>query len=101
MALTSGGAVYTWGSNATGQLGIGSTTASSTPVQVTTISNIVGIAAGYTHSLAVQSDGTVWAWGDNAVGEVGDGTTTQRTSPVAVSGLGSSSGMVAVAAGAS
>src|SRR5665647_2508062 len=56
------------------------------------------VAAGDSHTVALQSDGTVVAWGSNFYGQMGDGTTTQRLSPVAVPGL---TGVVAVSAGVS
>lgn len=84
VVLDSSGTVWTWGRNASGQLGIGSTTASSLPVQVPALTGIVAVAAGENHTLALGSDGRVWAWGLNASGQLGDGTTTTRTSPVEV-----------------
>jgi alpha-tubulin suppressor-like RCC1 family protein len=33
------------------------------------LSNVVAIAAGANHSLALNSDGTVVAWGDNSFGQ--------------------------------
>jgi alpha-tubulin suppressor-like RCC1 family protein len=65
-------------------------------MQVVGLTGIVGISAGYSHSLAVKSDGTVWSWGYNSYGQLGNGTTTQRASPVRVQGL---TGIVAVSAG--
>jgi alpha-tubulin suppressor-like RCC1 family protein len=38
------------------------------------LKNVVAIAAGGTHSLALRSDGTVWTWGYNGSGQLGDGT---------------------------
>ena len=98
LVLKTDGTVYGWGSNTNGQLGNGTTTTTSTPVQASGLSGVVAIAAGTAHSLALKSDGTVYAWGLNTNGQIGDGTTTQRTSPVQISGL---SGVVAIAAGAS
>lgn len=83
----SDGTVWTWGYNANGQLGIGSTTQKKAPTQVTTLTGVSHVAAGPSHSAALKSNGTVWTWGYNANGRLGDGTTTQRTSPVQVSGL--------------
>jgi alpha-tubulin suppressor-like RCC1 family protein len=45
---------------------------------------IVGIAAGCDHSLALGSGGCVWAWRENRNGQLGDGTTTSRLTPVLV-----------------
>lgn len=96
VALTTTGQVWTWGLNSNGQLGTGNTTARSTPVQVTTLSNILAIAAGGESTYALRNDGTVWAWGKNTNGQLGDNSVTQRTAPVQVSGL---TGVVAIAAG--
>jgi alpha-tubulin suppressor-like RCC1 family protein len=100
--IRSDGAVLGWGGNPTGQLGDGTTTNRSTPVQVTGLgpgSGVVAIVTGNGFTLALKSDGTVLAWGNNADGRLGDGTTTQRNAPVQVTGLGSGSGVVTIAAG--
>jgi alpha-tubulin suppressor-like RCC1 family protein len=68
----------------------------STPAQVAGLTDVVAVAVGYGHSLAVKSDGSVWAWGFNGHGELGDGTTQTRTTPVAVRGI---AGVVKIAAG--
>jgi alpha-tubulin suppressor-like RCC1 family protein len=96
LVLDGAGAVWSWGTNATGQLGTGMTTASTLPVAVSGLSGVVAVAAGANHSLALKSDGTVWSWGYNGNGQLGDGTTTQRTSPVLVPAL---TGIAAIAAG--
>jgi RHS repeat-associated protein len=95
LAITSDGSVWAWGSNTYGQLGNGTTTASSTAVRTTGLSAVT-VSAGVNHSLALRSDGSVWAWGANQYGQLGDGTTTNRTTPVQVSGL---TGVTAIAAG--
>ncbi|MEU6495051.1 hypothetical protein ABZ890_32375, partial [Streptomyces sp. NPDC046984] len=83
-----------WGDNSSGQLGDGTTVHRSTPVRVCGpgqtspctrfLTDVVGIAAGTTNSLALRKDGTVLAWGDNSSGQLGDGTTTNRSTPVRV-----------------
>ena len=45
-------------------------------------SQIIAIAAGDHHSLALRSDGTVWAWGVGITGQLGNGTSgDQNTNP--------------------
>jgi alpha-tubulin suppressor-like RCC1 family protein len=85
-----------WGYNGSGQLGNGSTTISRTPVSVSGLSEVIAVAAGGEHSLALLSNGTVMAWGANREGQLGTGTTASSHVPVAVPGL---SGVVAIAAG--
>jgi probable HAF family extracellular repeat protein len=68
VALRSDGTVWTWGANDEYALGNGGSADSAFPVQVLTaaatpLQNVVGIAAGYSHNLALRADGTVWAWG--------------------------------------
>lgn len=88
LALKADGTVWSWGNNASGQLGLGSTGGTyTTPTQITSASGFVSISAGTSHVLAIKNDGTVWAWGLNTNGQLGDGTTTTRTSPVQVSTL--------------
>jgi len=98
VALKQDGTVWTWGSNQYGQLGNGSAAGYSlTPVQVTSLTDVKAIAAGWDHCVAVKNDGTVWAWGRNNNGQLGNNSTTSRNVPVQVSGL---SGISAVGAGA-
>ncbi|MDT5105571.1 MAG: hypothetical protein QOI25_3084, partial [Mycobacterium sp.] len=85
LALDATGNVWAWGSNSAGQLGDGTTTDRTTPVQV--LSGVAAIAAGGQHSLAVKTDGTVRAWGANTHGQLGDGTTSNHSNPTPVSNL--------------
>ena len=99
LALKSDGTVWAWGDNQSGQLGNGTTTESHVPVQVRAanggkgfLEDIVSIAAGGYHAVAVDSQGRVWAWGNNSQGQLGDGTlASPKTTPIQaqVSGVAS------------
>ena len=105
LAFDDQGRLWAWGSNSYGQLGDGSTTNRSSPVQVNLTSlndsKAVSVAAGSSHSLALDDQGRLWAWGANSYGQLGDGSSMGRSSPVLVnlSPLNGST-VVAVAAGA-
>jgi len=94
VALKSDGSVWAWGANFYGQLGDGTTTDRHSPIQVHGandtgyLTDIVAIATGYSHTVALKSDGTVWAWGANWAGQLGDGTATDRHTPIQVHGSG-------------
>src|SRR4030067_648484 len=87
VALKSDGTVWAWGYNGEGELGDGSTTNRSVPVQVTGLSGVAAVAADGYHTVSLKSDGTVWAWGSNGSGQLGDGTTVDRWQPGQVTGL--------------
>jgi len=64
-----------WGSNAMGQLGIGSTSSSSVPVTVSLPVGAVpvSVAVGGEHVCVVMADGDVLCWGANDRGQLGAG----------------------------
>ena len=80
-----GGAVLAWGRNNKGQLGNGGVANSAVPVAAAAPANanVVAIAAGWQHSLALTSTGGVLAWGWNISGQLGDGTLVDKNAPVA------------------
>ncbi|MBI4947670.1 MAG: VCBS repeat-containing protein [Bacteroidetes bacterium] len=97
LAVNTTGKVWSWGWDVWGQLGDGGGADKYTPVSVSGLtSGVIGISAGYSHSLAVKSNGTVFSWGTNLWGQLGDGTNNDHNTPVSVTALSS---ITAVAAG--
>jgi alpha-tubulin suppressor-like RCC1 family protein len=86
------GKVAAWGQHT---LGNGSEAGSNVPVEVSGLSGVTAIAAGYNDGYAL-SGGKVMAWGENGEGELGTGTETSSDVPVEVTGVGS---VTALAAG--
>jgi alpha-tubulin suppressor-like RCC1 family protein len=54
LTLKDDGTVWAWGGNISGQLGDGTNANSTAPVQVSEVGGVKAIAAGGSHSLAVQ-----------------------------------------------
>lgn len=104
LALDSNGTVWSWGYNGYGQLG-NATTLGMNGYYPTVLSlqNITKIAAGGSHSLALDTSGNVWSWGYNHFGQLGDGTTTDKSTPVKVKTPSSTdlAGITMIAAGLS
>lgn len=97
LALKSDGTVWAWGNNVSGQVGQAASTAPvKSPVQVGGLSNVIAVAAGGLHSLALKSDGTVWAWGQALYGQLGNNSQFESSTPVQASPL---SGVTSIAAG--
>jgi YD repeat-containing protein len=98
VALKSDGNAWAWGYNSNSQLGDGTFTNRTIPVEVTVLSSdVAAVAAGGYHTVALKSNGSVWAWGSIEMSQLGDGTTDDKNTPVPVSNL--SSGVTAIAAG--
>ena len=74
LALAADGTLYAWGYNASGQLGLNSTTNSLVPVAVTmpAATRFVQVTAGYHHSLALGADGKLYTWGQGPDGQLGN-----------------------------
>ena len=87
IAVKKDGTVWSWGNNEYGQIGIGSTTNTSTPTKIPTLFNIQSVACGYNHTLALNNNGEVLTWGNNINGQLGDGSNFNRSTPVLVKNL--------------
>ncbi|XP_058829831.1 probable E3 ubiquitin-protein ligase HERC4 isoform X2 [Topomyia yanbarensis] len=81
LAITNWGQLFTWGSNAVGQLGHDSDLSSyTTPRMVKAIAtkSVIQVAAGQMHSLALTNSGELYSWGANGYGQLGLGTTNEK-----------------------
>ncbi len=79
------GALWCWGGNTRGELGIGSLINRSSPVRVDAGSNWTSVSTGENASCALKLDGSVWCWGTNSDGTLGVGNNQNQPSPVLVS----------------
>jgi uncharacterized repeat protein (TIGR02543 family) len=92
-AITSFGRTFMWGGNSSGQLGDGTTSYSTIPIDITdhfclnSSVNIISVSLGYHHSAALSSDGRVFTWGYNIHGQLGDGTTTTKYKPTEITNM--------------
>ena len=91
--LTNDGKVYSCGYNYSGQLGLGTNTATSTPTLITFFTNnnitISSISCGWQHTAFVTNNGKVYGCGLNTTGELGLNDTTNKSTPQLVSDLNS------------
>ncbi len=78
-AVAADGTLWVWGTNYSGQLGLGAVGGTYTaPQRVLDLNNVVDVDCGGIHILARLADGSVWAAGSNSQGQLGDGTLTDR-----------------------
>jgi alpha-tubulin suppressor-like RCC1 family protein len=104
LVILGDGTVRAWGSHGRGQLGAGRVQGGIEPVQVIgvggngVLGNIVQVAGGEGHSLALDANGNVYAWGQNDQGQLGLGRADagNYTYPFQVPGL---SNIVAISTG--
>ncbi len=80
-AIRSDQTLWGWGSNSSGNLGDGTSTNRSTPVNEFWGATWLSVATGAAHTVGIQTDGSLWTWGDNSESELGDGTTTSTAYP--------------------
>jgi alpha-tubulin suppressor-like RCC1 family protein len=97
--LQANGTLVGMGTNAFGELGSEATNSlEPQPAhRIEAVSDIVDIASGCAHVLALKADGTVLSWGNDDFGQVGnDASRTHSVAPTLVPGV---TNVVAVAAG--
>lgn len=82
-AIVTGGALWCWGLNGSGQLGDGTSVTRSTPAPVTVLPEDVKVTAaaiGERHTCALDAEGAVYCWGANDSGQLGTGTFSEQRS---------------------
>ena len=94
LIIKTDGSLHTFGNNANGRLGDGTTTNRHVPTQILS-SGVAQASAGYYHSLIVKTDGSLHSFGSNMYYQLGDGTNSDKNSPTQIL----SSGVAQVAAG--
>jgi alpha-tubulin suppressor-like RCC1 family protein len=84
-AVLQGKNVVCWGSNASSELGDGSTTTRTSPVAVQGLPSgvVKAVAVGDAHSCALLDNGNVWCWGSTSEGQTGNAAPSPSP-PVAV-----------------
>ena len=80
------GTLWAWGNNPQGQLGDGTKTTRTTPVQIGAKTDWAEVACGVSSAQAINENGELWAWGDNSGNYygLGLGDAVDRSSPVQV-----------------
>ena len=89
-ALLTGGAIKCWGWSGDGQLGDGTITDHTSPVDVSGITNGLSLGLGLKHTCAVLMSGAIKCWGSNDSGQRGDenhGYGARSTFPIDVGGI--------------
>lgn len=97
--IQTNGSLWCWGSNTFGELGNGTTTASTVPVRVGSRTDWSTVAVGGRNArgftCATTTSGEGWCWGLNVDGQLGNGSTTDSSVPVRIDSTTSWSSIVA------
>jgi len=84
-AIESGGLIWCWGANFSGQLGNPERTIFPTPTFPTSLSEFgTWIAAKVNHTCAVVTSGAVRCWGNNNSAQLGAATPASSSDPITV-----------------
>ena len=88
LCLDKDGNLYSWGNNDYGQLGIGvNDKFCHSPVKIRGITDVVDVACGDFHVLALNKFGEVYSWGMGGDGQLGHGNYSNQSSPCLINGL--------------
>lgn len=87
-ALTAAGKAYCWGDNRAGQVGDGSGTDRTQPVEVQTTASFEELSLGAGHTCGRTGGGAILCWGAGGKGQLGTGGRGNQNKPVRVAGDG-------------
>ncbi|MCY0989338.1 hypothetical protein OV203_19520 [Nannocystis sp. ILAH1] len=79
LGLAGDAALWAWGQNFSGQLGLGDTADRPAPTLVPGLPPVRAISAGLAHSVILDENGGVWAFGLNSFGQLGKGDSGNAT----------------------
>ena len=82
--LTNSGAAYCWGENWSGQLGLGTSSATEPPGAVVGGLSFATLVVGNAFTCGLTTDQQMYCWGDNSLGQLGISSTGNRSVPTAV-----------------
>lgn len=80
--IKSDGSLWMSGDNTYGQLGNGTFVSSSSPVQVIGLKNIIQVAIGENHCIALDKDGYAYLWGSNSNCAISSSSNSIYTIPI-------------------
>jgi alpha-tubulin suppressor-like RCC1 family protein len=86
-AIKTDGTLWGWGLNSGGRIGDGSTTNTSSPNQIGSLTTWLSVAHASHGTLAITTDGKAFSWGYGTNGMGGHGNTTDYSSPVQIGSL--------------
>ncbi|XP_023712816.2 RCC1 and BTB domain-containing protein 1 [Cryptotermes secundus] len=102
IAFTETGDTYSWGHNGYCELGNGSSNQCLSPTVIGPNlfgKEVIEVACGSHHSLALTRDGEVYAWGQNNCGQVGSGMSTNQSIPRKVNSIIGTKRAISIACG--
>ena len=82
-AISTDGALFSWGDNSSGILGLNDTLLRSSPSQIGS-SSFTTVSTNAVNTMTIRNDGGLFIWGTNAIGQLGTSDTITRSSPVQI-----------------
>jgi len=85
MVIDSLGKLYAWGFGTNGQVGIGSSIAYSSPIQISSGNSFIFVNSQTGPGFAITTSNLLFTWGLNTAGQVGDFTVANKVTPSSLS----------------